>query len=127
MDAAGFAIAIVALLLGGIIGWLWASREGAGARQTVATLRLQLDEVVKERDVNRDAATKLAALEAAQAERDLAHQRQLEALETRFAEVSNKLLVEARELIVAQGLAAGDPPQELTGPAEQVPLHATRS
>jgi DNA recombination protein RmuC len=97
MDAAGFAIAIVALLLGGIIGWLWASREGAGARQTVETLRLQLDEVVKERDVNRDAATKLAALEAAQAERDLAHQRQLEALETRFAEVSNKLLIEAQE------------------------------
>jgi MFS family permease len=38
-----------------------------------------------------------------------------------------KLRVEARELIVAQGLAAGDPPQELTGPAEQVPLHVTRS
>jgi MFS family permease len=37
-----------------------------------------------------------------------------------------KLRVEARELIVAQGLAAGDPPQEITGPAEQVPLGATR-
>jgi MFS family permease len=38
-----------------------------------------------------------------------------------------KLRGEARELIVAQGLAAGDPPQEITGPAEEVPLHATRN
>jgi MFS family permease len=30
---------------------------------------------------------------------------------------------EARQLIVAQGLAAGDPPEEMTGPADQVPLH----
>ena len=97
MDTAGIAIGVIALLLGGIIGWLWASREGAGARHTVETLRLQLDEVVKERDVNRDAATKLAALQAAQAERDLAHQQQLQALETRFAEVSNKLLANAQE------------------------------
>jgi MFS family permease len=32
------------------------------------------------------------------------------------------LRVEARELIVAQGLAAGEPPQEITGPGEAVPL-----
>jgi hypothetical protein len=29
---------------------------------------------------------------------------------------------EARQLIVAQGLAAGEPPQEVTGPGEEVPL-----
>ena len=29
---------------------------------------------------------------------------------------------EARQLIVAQGLAGGDPPQEITGPGDQVPL-----
>jgi predicted MFS family arabinose efflux permease len=34
---------------------------------------------------------------------------------------------EARQLIVAQGLAGGDPPQEITGPGDQVPLHAKRS
>jgi MFS family permease len=33
---------------------------------------------------------------------------------------------EARELIVAQGLAAGDPPQEITGPGDEVPLRAGR-
>jgi hypothetical protein len=38
-----------------------------------------------------------------------------------------RLRIEARELIVAQGLAGGDPPQEITGPAEEVPLHATQS
>ena len=38
-------------MVGGALGWLWASREAAGARQTVENLRLQLDEVVKERDV----------------------------------------------------------------------------
>jgi len=31
---------------------------------------------------------------------------------------------EARQLIVAQGLAGGDPPQEMTGPAAEVPLPA---
>ncbi len=31
---------------------------------------------------------------------------------------------EARELIVAQGLAAGEPPQDITGPGAEVPLHA---
>jgi len=29
---------------------------------------------------------------------------------------------EARELIVAQGLAGGAPPQSITGPADQVPI-----
>jgi len=32
------------------------------------------------------------------------------------------LRVEARELIVAQGLAGGEPPQEITGPGQEVPL-----
>ncbi len=41
---------------GRVIGWLWASREAAGAKQTVENLRLQLNEVVQERDSNRTAA-----------------------------------------------------------------------
>ena len=32
---------------------------------------------------------------------------------------------EARELIVAQGLGAGEPPQEITGPGDQAPLRAS--
>jgi DNA recombination protein RmuC len=98
------AFILLGLFVGGVIGWLWASREAAGARQTVDTLRIQLDEVVKERDANRDAATRLAALEASQAERDRGFEARIqelveakEALSAQFAEISNKLLAEAQE------------------------------
>ena len=64
MDSTVLLFAVVALAVGTLIGWLLGSRDGAGARQTVENLRLQLDEVVKERDVNRDAVTRLAALES---------------------------------------------------------------
>jgi DNA recombination protein RmuC len=84
------------IMIGAVLGWLWASRDAAGAKQTVENLRLQLDEVVKERDLNREVAIKLAAVEAAQEERERAHQRQLEALETKFAEISTKVLNEAQ-------------------------------
>jgi DNA recombination protein RmuC len=104
MDAAVMAFVVIALIIGAVIGWLWASREAAGARQTVDSLRLQLDEVIKERDVNREAATKLAALEAAQLERDKGFEARIqelveakEALSAQFAEISNKLLAEAQE------------------------------
>ena len=70
MTATVLAIVLVALVTGIVIGWLIGGRSAAAASQTVDNLRLQLDEVVKERDANRDAATRLAALEASQAERD---------------------------------------------------------
>src|SRR6476646_12069003 len=104
MDAAVMAFVVIALIIGAVIGWLWASREATGARQTVDSLRLQLDEVIKERDVNREAATKLAALEAAQLERDKGFEARIqelveakEALSAQFAEISSKLLAEAQE------------------------------
>ena len=104
MDATVLAFVVVALIVGGALGWLWASREAAGARQTVENLRLQLDEVVRERDSNRDAATRLAALEAAQVERDRGFEARIqelleakEALSAQFAEISNKLLAEAQD------------------------------
>src|SRR6476661_3377673 len=104
MNAAVLMVGLVALVVGALIGWLYASREAAGAKQTVDSLRLQLDEVVKERDANRDAVMKLAALEASQLERDKAFEARIkelieakEALSTQFAEISNKLLAEAQE------------------------------
>lgn len=104
MSLAVAAFVILALIVGGVIGWLYASRETAGAKQTVEALRLQLDEVVRERDANRDAATRLAALEASQAERDRGFEARIqelveakEALSSQFAEISNKLLAEAQE------------------------------
>lgn len=104
MDSTLIMIGLVALALGGLIGWLLAGRDSAGARQTVKSLRLQLDEVIKERDANRDAATRLAALEASQLERDKGFEARIkelveakEGLSAQFAEISNKLLAEAQE------------------------------
>jgi DNA recombination protein RmuC len=104
MTATVLGFVLVALAIGAVLGWLYASRETAGARHTIESLRLQLDEVVKERDANREAVTKLAALEASQQERDRGFEVRIqelleakEALSTQFSEISNKLLAEAQE------------------------------
>ena len=59
MTATVLGFVCIALLISGLIGWLVGSRAAAGAKQTVDNLRLQLDEVVKERDVNRAAVAEL--------------------------------------------------------------------
>jgi len=92
LDATLIIVGLVALALGALIGWLVGNRDSTAAKQTVESLRSQLNEVVKERDANRAAAQDLAALKAAQEERDRAHRQQMEAIETKFAEVGSKLL-----------------------------------
>ncbi len=95
---------LVALAVGALIGWLFGSREGVGAKQAIDSLRLQLDDVVKERDANRGAAEELAAVKAAQGERDRAFEERVaeltaarEALSAQFAEVGGKLLEGAQK------------------------------
>jgi len=104
MDATVIAFVVVALGVGALVGWLLGSRDGVGAKQTVESLRLQLDEVVKERDANRGSAQELAALKAAQGERERAFEERLaeltaarEALSAQFAEVGGKLLEGAQK------------------------------
>src|SRR5207342_1772696 len=104
MNAAVLSFVFIALAIGALIGWLIGGRSAAGAKQTVDSLRLQLDEVVKERDANREAMTRLAALEASQLEREKGFEARIkelveakEALSAQFAEISNKLLAEAQE------------------------------
>ena len=104
MDATVVLFIVAALAVGALIGWLLGSRDGVGAKQTVESLRLQLDEVVKERDANRGSAQELAALKAAQGERDRAFEERLaeltaarEALSAQFAEVGGKLLEGAQK------------------------------
>jgi DNA recombination protein RmuC len=116
------AIAVAALVLGGIIGWLLGGRDGAGAKQTVENLRMQLDEVVKERDSNRSAVQELAALKAAQEERERAFQQQIEALKeakeslsAQFHEIANKLLGDARKTFLEQ---AGEKFTQAVSPVE---------
>ena len=107
MSASVIVVALVALIVGALIGWLLGGRTAAGATQTVANLRLQLDEVVKERDAGRVAISELAALRAAQEERDRGFEARIkelveakESLSAQFSEISNKLLAEAQDVFL---------------------------
>ena len=122
MDAAVVAFVVLALIVGAALGWLWASREAAGAKQTVENLRLQLDEVVKERDANRGAASELAALKAALEEREKSFAQQIEALKdakeslsAQFHEIASKLLGDARKTFLDQ---AGEKFTQAVSPVE---------
>jgi DNA recombination protein RmuC len=104
MNGTVVAFVVLALAIGALVGWLLGSRQAAAARETVENLRLQLDAVVKERDSSRDAAARLAALEASQLEREKGFEARIkelieakEALSAQFSEISNKLLAEAQE------------------------------
>jgi DNA recombination protein RmuC len=93
-------IALVALGIGALVGWLWGSRGGEQAKAAVESLRLQLDEVRNERDANRNAARDLAALQAdarafEQRMKDLTDSR--DALVAQFREVGDKLLEKAHK------------------------------
>jgi DNA recombination protein RmuC len=116
------AVAIAAMAIGVLLGWLVGSRTSAGARQTVENLRLQLDEVVKERDLNRAAVAELGAVKATQAERDKSFEQQIaalkdakESLSAQFHEIANKLLGEARKSFLDQ---AGEKFTQAVSPVE---------
>jgi DNA recombination protein RmuC len=120
------AVPLLGLLLGlgvgAFIGWLWASREAAGAKQTVENLRLQLDEVVRERDSNRGAVSELAGLKAAQEERERSFEQQLaalkdakESLSAQFHDIASKLLGDARKSFLEQ---AGEKFTQAVSPVE---------
>jgi len=102
-------LAIVALAAGTLIGWLFGSRSAAGSKPVIDSLRLQLDEVVKERDSNRAAVHELAGLKAAQEERERAFEQQIaalkeakESLSAQFHEIGSKFLGEARKQFLDQ-------------------------
>lgn len=104
MDAALVIVAIAGLAVGALIGWLLGARRSAGDRQTAQMLRLQLDEVVIERDANKEAARNLAILQGQQEERNISHEKQLtelrafeEKIETRFAELAGKAVETAHD------------------------------
>jgi DNA recombination protein RmuC len=122
MNATVLLFIVVAIAVGALIGWLLGSRQSAGAAQTVDSLRLQLDEVVKERDSNRSAVSELAALKAAQEEREKSFQKQIEALKdakeslsAQFHEIANKLLGDARKTFLEQ---AGEKFTQAVSPVE---------
>ena len=115
MDATLIVVSVVALLLGALIGWLFASRGQAEGKGVLDALRLQLDGVREERDQNArtietlraengELANRHAAFAAAQEERERAFEERLaelvaakEALGAQFAEVGGKLLENAQK------------------------------
>jgi DNA recombination protein RmuC len=122
MDATVLLFVVIALAVGGLLGWLLGSRDGAGAKQTIDSLRLQLDGVVRERDVNRSAAQELAALKAAQGEREKAFEQQIaslkdakESLSAQFHDIASKLLGDARKTFLEQ---AGERFTQTVSPVE---------
>jgi DNA recombination protein RmuC len=122
MDPTVLGFVLVALLVGAVFGWLVGGRAAAGARQTVENLRLQLDEVVKERDTNRAAVAELGALKATQAEREKSFEQQIaalkdakESLSAQFHEIANKLLGDARKTFLEQ---AGEKFTQAVSPVE---------
>jgi DNA recombination protein RmuC len=120
MDGLGILVAVVALALGGLIGWLVASRQAAAARQVTENLRLQLDGVVRERDsanheltslrsANAEAQASLAALHAGHVERERGFEQQIASLEkaketlvVQFREIGDKLLEKAQADFLAK-------------------------
>jgi DNA recombination protein RmuC len=96
VDATVLLIAVIALALGALVGWLLGSRQGAAASHTVDSLRLQLDEVVRERNEARASldsrSQELAALQA----------------DARNFDQRMKDLAESRDALIAQFRAVGD-------------------
>jgi len=104
VDSTLVIVVLAALALGGLIGWLLGSRGQAEGKAVADSLRMQLDGVVKERDANRTAAQDLAAVKAAQEERERAFGEKIaelvkarEELSAQFAEVGGKLLESAQK------------------------------
>ncbi|HEX8415862.1 MAG TPA: DNA recombination protein RmuC [Sphingomicrobium sp.] len=134
-------VGIVVLLLllgvaaGALIGWLIGSRPAAAAKQVTDNLRLQLDAVVKERDVNRAAAHDLAALRATQDERARSFEQQIASLEkakevlvVQFREIGDKLLEKAQTDFLAKAddrLAKADKEQSAKLQALLQPVETT--
>ncbi len=104
MDLGLILAVVAALAVGALIGWLVAARNSAGAAQTVANLRMQLDSVTGERDEARtnleSSSRELAALQADarnfdQRMKDLAESK--DALIAQFREIGDQLLDKAHK------------------------------
>lgn len=109
MEAGLIVVALVALAVGGLIGWLLGTRGGEQGKATAESLRMQLDGVVKERDEARDQIgplnAELARLRAEaehfdQRMKDLAANR--DALITQFREIGDQLLEKAHKDFLAK-------------------------
>jgi len=109
MDASLIIVAIAALALGGVIGWLLGSRGGEQGKAAAESLRMQLDAVREERDSARSAheqaSRELASLQADARNfearlKDL--QQSKDALIAQFREIGDQLLEKAHKDFLAK-------------------------
>jgi DNA recombination protein RmuC len=109
MDVGLIVVALIALAVGGLIGWLLGTRGGEQGKATAESLRMQLDGVVAERDSARSEigplSSELARLRAEaehfdQRMKDLAANR--DALITQFREIGDQLLEKAHKDFLAK-------------------------
>ncbi|MDP9422794.1 MAG: DNA recombination protein RmuC [Pseudomonadota bacterium] len=109
MEASLIIVALVALALGALLGWLLGTRGQAEGKAVAESLRMQLDGVVKERDEARDQigplSSELARLRAesehfGQRMKDLAANR--DALIAQFREIGDQLLEKAHKDFLAK-------------------------
>ncbi len=104
MDAAVIAFVFIAAAVGAALGWLIGSRQSAGERRTSEMLRLQRDELVKERDGVRlqldesERARSALEADARNFETRMADlQKSRQELVNQFREIGDKLLEKAQK------------------------------
>ena len=92
-------IAVVALIAGLLVGWWLANRP-------VAALKAERDEARREADERRtkiaEAAVEIRSLQTQREERDAAHARQLEELNTRFEALAGRVLEQAQSQLITR-------------------------
>lgn len=108
MDGTALVVTLIALAIGGLIGWLFAGRQSGalkaerdGLSERFKTAMVDLEKALTEKsEVDR----KLTAAESVQAERDLSHQKQIaqledakSALSAQFREVGQTMLDHAQK------------------------------
>jgi DNA recombination protein RmuC len=122
-------VGLVALVIGGLIGWLLASRQASGLTadlaamsvraEEAATIRRMHDAVEKERDTHLHALTDLRARHESQAESFSAQMQNLteakDALAAQFSEVGAKLLESAQRQFLERADERFKQSQETTG------------
>lgn len=137
MDIASLLIALVALALGGLIGWLFAGRQAGALKAERDSLserfKAAVTDLAKEAELRAGADRQLAAMLAAQDERDRAHDAQIAqlrdaqgALTAQFREIGQAMLDGAQKAFLERADARFRESEATTGQRLQgllTPVH----
>ena len=126
MDTASLLVALITLLLGGVIGWLFAGRQAGALRAERDGLsdrfKTAVTDLAKEAEARASADRQLAAMLAAQEERDRAHDAQIAqlrdaqaSLTAQFREVGQAMLGDAQKAFLERADARFRESEATTG------------